>query len=208
MRAVRILGLIALIAGIALGAGTRLAANQENALAWLGSLTASWVLTAFALGAIAGNWRRAVVAATGSLLLGVGVYYAVMRVFEGGVNLSYFLSLTTFWLLLAPVAGFVFGLCGWAWRANPGHWLCGPLAVGLPAGVVAGESAFMLWRAGHASAGETALLVVMMLLGLGLPGMLLRVSRDLVAGYAAILICLLPGVVAVPLIRFQVTVME
>jgi hypothetical protein len=92
-------------------------------------------------------------------------------------------------------------LCGWAWRDGPTHWATRPLAVGIVSGIVVGESAYMLGTMGSGAGSNGLIPAILMLVGMGLPGILLRSSRDLIAGYATIVLCLLPGLILVPLLR-------
>jgi hypothetical protein len=202
------LTVVIFVVGVALGLLTRVADNQENALSWLGSLAAPWVLTAFAVGALSRRLVHGVAVGAITLTLAVGVYYAYMRVFEGGVTLSYFLSITMLWLLLAPIAGGAFGLCGALWGEGRSHWLIRPVAVATVAGLVAGESAFMLSSAREISTGDGVMLGGLILLGLTLPWLLLRTKRELIAGYVVSGFCLLLGVATVPLIRNLVVMLE
>lgn len=199
---------LVLILGIALGALTRLADNQENALTWLGSLTAPWILAAFVIGALAPRIRHGIVAGASALTLAVVTYYAWMRLFEGGVNLDYFLSITTFWLLLAPPAGAMFGLAGSLWRGNRSRWGLAALAVGVPAGLIAGESAFMAVTASSPSIGEILILAGFAVTGLALPGTLLRERRNRAVAYAVAGGMLLIGLATVSIIRMLVALLE
>jgi hypothetical protein len=137
-------------------------------------------------------------------ITGVTVYYAWMRLFEGGVNPSYFLSLTAIWLLLAPVVGLVFGLAGWLWRNRRIHWLIRTLAVAVPAGLIAGESAFMAFTARTLTSGELTLLSVMITGGVMMPLVLLREMRERLAGVGLIGVFLLFGLATVPLLRWLI----
>lgn len=193
---------------MALGIVTWLADNQENALTWFGSLTAPWVLVSFALGAIADERRKALFTGAGALLTGVVIYYLGMRIVEDGVNLSYFLSITAFWLLLAPAAGGSFGLMAWEWRNRSYHWLVRVASVAVPGGVIAGESAFMALTAASLSSGELTLLSGLITLGLIMPLGLLRARRERLVGLGMTLGFLALGMAMVPLIRWIIAGFE
>jgi hypothetical protein len=200
-----VLVLLLVIAGIALGIGTTLADNQENALSWLGSLTAPWIIVSFGLGSISSSWIRSVLSATGAMLTGVVAYYSWMWIFEGGVNLSYFLSVTIFWIVAAPVAGVVFGLCGWLWKhSDRGHWIMGSAVVALVGGTIAGESAFMAFSSAALSNSEITILCSWITVGLMMPLVLLPQRRDRLTGLALTLCCLMIGLAIVPMIRWFV----
>jgi hypothetical protein len=171
-------------------------------------LAAPWELAAFGLGAIASDWRRAVLSAMLANVTGIAIYYAWMQVFEGGVNLSYLLSLTAFWLLLAPVAGLGFGLAGWLWRNRRIHWLVRTLAVALPAGLIAGESTFMALTARTLTSGELTLLSAMITGGIMMPLVLLREMRERLAGVGLTGVFLLSGLATVPLLRWVIQGLE
>jgi hypothetical protein len=156
------------------------------------------------VGATAKTLGRAVVLAAISMLLGVSVYYALMRVFEAGVNLSYFMSITIIWVLAAPIAGMLFGMAGSLWR-NRGvgglnQW-AGPAAVGATAGMVAGESVFLLQMSSEISPGSAFILGGFLLFGMVLPVVLLSLTRELMVGYAATVLFLLLGMASIPVVR-------
>ncbi|TVR72235.1 MAG: hypothetical protein EA415_10115 [Sphaerobacteraceae bacterium] len=188
-----------IIVGIALGIGTKLADNQENALTWLGSLTAPWIIVSFGFGAVSVNWIRSALSAAGAMLTGILAYYSWMWLFEGGVNLSYFLSVTVLWVAAAPVVGIVFGLCGWMWRHGDRHWLMGSVAVALAGGIIAGESAFMAFSSATLSSAEVTILCIWITVGLMMPLVLLSQRRDRLAGLGLTLCWLMIGLATVPL---------
>jgi hypothetical protein len=188
-------------AGMALGIGTKLADNQENALSWLGSLAAPWLLVSFALGSVSNNRFQAVASATGAMLAGVVIYYGWMRAFEGGANLAYVTSHTILWLLLAPIAGVVFGLAGWIWRRSGSHWMLSLLAVAFPGGVVAGESGFMALTAYTLTSAEITLLSLWVTTGLLMPFVLLKGRALKLAGMAMTAGFVLIGLAMIPTMR-------
>jgi hypothetical protein len=196
---------LSIVAGFAIGLLTWLADQQENAVTWLGSLTAPWVLLAFLLGTLAGRVRAGIAISMIAMSIGVVVYYAAMRFFASGVNLSYFLSTTVIWLLLAPFAGAVFGAAGALWRDVQRQRVVRGLAVGLPGGVIAGESAFFMATASTLTSSETAVLLLFTGIGVGLPAFLPARGARL-AGFGFVMLFAFAGATVVPIIRLLVRV--
>jgi hypothetical protein len=197
------LGGLGIFAGFAIGVLTWLADQQEGAVSWLGSLTAPWVLLAFLLGTLAGRFRTGIVVSVIAMLIGVAAYYICMRVFAGGVNLDYFLSTTVLWLILAPLAGVVFGAAGNVWRDRRRRPASRGFAVGLPGGVIAGESAFFMATAVTLTGAETILLLLFTGVGVGLPSFLPE-RRARLTGFGFVILFALIGVAIIPMIRLLV----
>lgn len=86
-----------------------------------------WVLTAFVAGRVARTWRQAVAAGSMSLYLAVVGYYTygVTLGDRIDVGLGALTGVTGYWLLMATVAGPVFGVLG---RVTQLTGLSGPLA--------------------------------------------------------------------------------
>lgn len=121
---------LAVLGGLALGCVTNvLQGLLPDVLQAFSNSGSVWVVAAFVLGAVVRvpGWRACAAGAVTQVGAVVG-YYAYAEFFRDGMG-----SLTwpVFWLLLALVAGPIFGMAGAWWRTGEG-WrrLAGPAVLG------------------------------------------------------------------------------
>jgi hypothetical protein len=138
----RLLAAVAL--GVVLGLfswwGDRLPPEPGGATAvviTLGSLPGPWLVVAFTAGAISGRARSGALAGLLALGAAVATYYVVRTPSEG----SFFGGVFIAWLVVAALAGPVFGLAGGAWRTARRRW--STAGVALLGGALLGEAALL-----------------------------------------------------------------
>lgn len=133
----------AVLMGVALGAWCRVGDHLAEPVSSLANVGWPWLVIAFAIGAIA---RRPVAGAflgAAALLVAVGTYYMAMWSADYGMSRSDIISIglpgfVRFWLILAVLAGPIFGAAGGLWRTSTG-WMR-PASVALLSGAVLGET--------------------------------------------------------------------
>src|SRR4051812_8645801 len=103
-----------LLAGVALGAVTRLAHDLPPEWQFIAKVGVPWLLVAFAVGAMAGGSGRAAIAGAGSLVVAVLAYYALPHV----LHRPYYTPLGLWWLVVAAPGGALFGALGYSWRSG------------------------------------------------------------------------------------------
>jgi hypothetical protein len=191
---------ISALAGLAIGVLTWVADNQYNAVNHLGSTTALWVFLAFGIGNLSRNLPSGAVASAETLTIGVIAYYACMRLFAGGANPSYLLNVASLWFVLAPFAGAIFGIAGSvAGRQRFSHTIRG-ISIGMPSGVIIGESAFFLWTMYAPTSGEILIRLGIAVLGAALP-VLFSVGKVRLIAYGFVVAFGIAGFAMFPLIR-------
>jgi hypothetical protein len=131
--------------GLALGLfswwGDRLPPEPGGAIAVIitfASLPGPWLAVAFAAGAIAGRPIGGLIAGPLTLGLAVGTYYVARGLSEGFLIAEVAIT----WLLVAALAGPVFGLAGGAWRAGLRRW--SSIGIGLLGGSLLAEAALLV----------------------------------------------------------------
>ncbi|MCC3771285.1 hypothetical protein K6I34_004157 [Streptomyces sp. UNOC14_S4] len=139
---------------------------------------AVWSLAPFAAGALLPHRRRAAVAAATAAVCGEVVgYYAYAELARGGMGALHY---TLLWLVVALVAGPVFGTAGAWWREGPGRRATAGGAV--LGGVFGGEGMHYLLVLGHATEGVLFLVATLLV-----PLLLGRDTRERVRGLLALL---------------------
>lgn len=124
MREERRLGryaLIALVAGVALGlfsgVGDRLAADTVlHVIIALANAAGPWLVTAFAVGALAGAPLAGALTATAALAAAVSVYY--LTIYLAGTAVADLVRFAGVWLAVSVVVGPLLGAAGGAWRRS------------------------------------------------------------------------------------------
>lgn len=152
--------------GFALGAGLLLgllSVGSDYLLSYpwsmIGNVAGTWVLVAFAIGAVADrSIARGAIAGLLALVTATVVYYAAMSLIWPPSSVSKLVPGVVVWGVVALVVGPGAGAAGAAWRGGAAgrsrpRWLR-PVAVGAAAAVLAAEGAFL---AVTASTSETLL---------------------------------------------------
>ncbi|HEX5578553.1 MAG TPA: DUF6518 family protein [Candidatus Limnocylindria bacterium] len=138
--------LLALVSGIALGLfsgfGDRLPPDTPlHVVVALANAAGPWLVTAFAVGAMAGAPATGALTATAALVAAVAVYY--LSIYLMGNAVADLVRTAGVWLAVSVVVGPLLGAAGGAWvrpRA-PRHRIG---AVGLLAGILAAEAILRL----------------------------------------------------------------
>ena len=138
--------LLALIAGVALGLfsglGDRLPADTVlHVLVALANAAGPWLVTAFAVGALAGAPVAGALTGTAALVAAVAVYY--LTIYLWGNTVAELVRSAGVWLAVSVVVGPLLGAAGGAWVRPSAPWhRVG--AVGLLAGTLAAEAILRL----------------------------------------------------------------
>jgi hypothetical protein len=159
---VRLLGLT-IAAGVVIGSAGWASDHGPRLLDWAGAVAALWLIGAFAVGALAGDSRRAALAGAGTMVFGVATYYALFHPMRGLL-----LVVIAGWSLFGIGVGAVLGWAGDAWRRRRAQ----AVGVALLAGAMAGEAILLL---GHWDEHAARLVLAAELaLGAALPYLLAR----------------------------------
>jgi hypothetical protein len=134
--------LIALVAGLALGLfsglGDRLPPDTPlHVVVALANAAGPWLVTAFAVGAVARAPLAGAITATAALLAAVAVYY--LSIYLLGNSVADLVRTAGVWLAVSVVVGPLLGAAGGAW-AEPGAPWPRVAAIGLLAGCLAAEA--------------------------------------------------------------------
>lgn len=180
--------------GLVAWAADRVSADSAFPLAsGLGNLPSHWLGTAFLIGAIARQKLTGALFATLGLALAVAVYYTAIRIAgdRPDANLG---TAARAWLVVALVAGPVFGAAGAAWLSGP--QIARPWAVALLSGALAGEAIYLADRmnmlAGFSLSHTPTMFVVLELITAAcLPFIMLREARDRLLAFAFATMCAL-----------------
>jgi len=138
--------LLALLAGVVLGLfsglGDRLPAdNVLHVIIALANAAGPWLVTAFAVGALAGAPLAGALTATAALAAAVAVYYLTIYLY--GNTVAELVRSAGVWLAVSLVVGPLFGAAGGAWRRPRSRF--GRIgAVALLAGTLAAEGILRL----------------------------------------------------------------
>jgi hypothetical protein len=148
--------LIALGAGVLLGAGTRLVYELPGEWWWLARVGGPWLAVAFGTGVVARKARAGALAGAVCLVTATLVYYGIMSLLQHAYSDSPF---GLAWLFVAVPAGLGFGALGAAARSP---------ALRLPAGAAlsATFAAEAVLIADRSAVGPAALLVAALLVPL------------------------------------------
>ena len=159
--------LIAIVAGVALGAAMRGMRYADAPVPRIAALGVPWLAVAFAVGALEREKWLAMRTAAASLVLAVGVYYVLEAPVEGHTSLRYAAAMAVAWSLAAVVVGAVFGRLGAAWRQWRSTFASAALG-----GAFVGEAMLLLvvWRTDAAY----TVLMCELLVGIALPIALAR----------------------------------
>lgn len=122
-------------AGVLVGTAGWASDHGPRLLDWAGAIAAAWLIGAFAVGALAGSGRRAALAGAGTMVVGVGTYYALFHPMRGLL-----LVVIAGWSLFGIGVGAVLGWAGDAWRRRHAQ----AVGVALLAGAMAGEAILLL----------------------------------------------------------------
>ena len=138
--------LLALLAGLALGLfsglGDRLPADTVlHVVVALANAAGPWLVTAFAVGALAGAPVAGAFTATAALAAAVAVYY--LTIYLGGNSVADLLRSAGVWLGVSVVVGPLLGAAGGAW-ARPRRAFDRIWAAALLAGTLAAEAILRL----------------------------------------------------------------
>ncbi len=194
--------LIALIAGTALGIVSVLSDYAlRNPWAMVGNLAGSWVLVAFAVGALAnrGSITRGAGAGMLSLIVATLAYYIGTSIARGLVRPDRLIPGAAVWSAVGLIAGPAAGAAGAVWRERrfrgQSRWWYSAVATGILTVPLIAESLFLLVqvRGSDSTLGASAELVI----GLVLPPVLLRSLRDSLAAYATTIAL---GAIAMPVL--------
>lgn len=133
----------AVLVGGALGAWCRVGDHLAEPLSSLANMGWPWLIVAFMIGAMSRRPLAGAVLGAMALLVAVGTYYLAMWSVDYGMSSSDIKSIgvpdfARFWLVLALLAGPVFGAAGGLWRTSIG-WIR-PASVALLSGALLGET--------------------------------------------------------------------
>jgi hypothetical protein len=126
---------LTIAAGVFVGTAGWASDHGPRLFDWAGAVAAVWLIGAFAVGALAGDARRAALAGAGAMVVGVATYYALFHPMCGLL-----LVVIAGWSLFGIGVGSVLGWAGDAWRR--GH--AQAAGVALLAGAMAGEAILLL----------------------------------------------------------------
>jgi hypothetical protein len=170
--------LVTAFAALALGIGGRVAAQASaelphgHVLNELGrafvALGAPWLVTAWAIGAIAGDRMRGALAGGLALALGTLAWYWLTVAVGGRAVVLYAVSLAFLWGAVALAAGAAFGYIGAAWRTTRDSGRA--LALAPAAGALAGEAVLLSGQWSGRAAAVVLAVEAVMALGLLLAG--------------------------------------
>jgi hypothetical protein len=172
------------------------------AAAGLGNLPSHWLATAFLIGVITrGKLHGAIFAALG-LALAVVVYYMAINL-SGDRPYSDLSQAARAWLIVAVVAGPIFGLAGATWCSGPAIWR--PWAVALLSGALAGEAVYLandlaIFEPFTLRDTPTVFAMLEMATAAVLPFLMLRRSQDRALALLIAVICALVMAIATVLV--------
>jgi hypothetical protein len=164
--------------------------------AMIGNVTGTWVLVAFAVGAICSerSLSAGIIAGLLALLLATPVYYLVTSLMWPSSSVGLLLFGLVVWSVVAAIVGPVAGGAGAVWRRGAllgrTSWWLRPAAVAGLSAVLAAEAAVYVvvtldW--------DPVVVTAEALLGAALPLVLLRSFRDRVAAWVGLVVLVAVG---------------
>ena len=116
--------------GLLLGAASHLGDELHHSWAAIANIGGPWVASAFWAGSGARSATRGMLRGAGALVVALVAYYATKRLLDPGpIALDLLRRDGPYWLILAAVAGPLFGLLGARWRSGKGWRRSVPVAL-------------------------------------------------------------------------------
>lgn len=166
--------IIAALAGTASGLANGLLGELPAGLHRLANVGALWLVVAFLVGS---RLRGLAALAAGGVAIAAALAgsYGWAQITDATFDVPHVEDQQSIWILVAVLAGALFGLLGAIWRAY--HGIPRAIAVAVLAGTLSGESAFVLLDRGIGSASNlpgVALLAVLAIGGLLIPWLMIQ----------------------------------
>lgn len=193
--------IIAALAGVASGLANGLLGELPAGLHRLASVGALWLIVAFLIGSRL-QGLAALAAGAVAIAAALAGSYGWAQLTDASFDIPHVEDQQTVWIVIAILAGAVFGLLGAIWRAYRG--IPRAIAVAILVGVVSGESGFVLLDRGIGSATNlpgVALLAILAVGGLLIPMIMIQRLKFQVLAAGIGVLFIIFGSSAMPALR-------